>query len=97
MATKTLKELTDSLSAILGEAPSDDGIALLEDLNDTMRSLTGEGSANDWKQKFEENDKNWRKRYTERFNDPVNPDSGGNKNNEDNKPMTFEDLFKEVK
>lgn len=97
MAIRTQEELRTALNGILGESPTDDGIALLEDFTDTFTSLTGNGSAAHWEQKYKDNDAAWRKRYTERFNAPVDGDGGGKKNDNNNKPMTFEDLFKEVK
>lgn len=97
MAIRTGAELGAALKGILGDSPSDAGLALLEDLTDTMGDLTSNGSAADWKQKYEENDRNWRKRYAERFNSPVDDDDKKKeKNNNDTKPRTFESLFKEV-
>lgn len=98
MAIRTQDELREALSGILGDTPSDDGLTLMEDLSDTLSSLTGSGSAAEWQQKYNENDAAWRKRYKDRFGSPV--DGGpkdNNDDNDDNKPMTFEDLFKEVK
>lgn len=96
MAIRTPEELRTSLTAILGETPNDDGLTLLEDLADTMSSLTSAGSAADWKRRYDENDKAWRKRYTERFNAPVDDNNDDKQDDKkDDKPMTFESLFKE--
>lgn len=96
MAIKTPEELRTALTGVLGDAPSDAGLTLLEDMSDTLTSLTASGSAHDWEQKYKDNDAAWRKRYIERFNAPADDGEGGNKNNDnDNKPMTFESLFKE--
>lgn len=96
MAIRTQEELRTALNGILGESPTDEGITLLEDFTDTFTSLTSNGSAADWEQRYRDNDAAWRKRYTERFNAPVDGDGGSNnKPKNDNKPMTFEDLFKE--
>ena len=96
MAIKTPDEIRTALSGVLGDAPSDAGLSLMEDVTDTLASLTGSGSAHDWEQKYKDNDAAWRKRYIERFNAPADDDVGGkNRNNDDNKPMTFESLFKE--
>ena len=97
MAIRTGAELSDALKGILGDTPSDAGLTLLEDLNDTVSDLTSNGSAADWKQKYEDNDKAWRKRYADRFNAPVDDDNRDeNSDKNDNKPRTFESLFKEV-
>lgn len=96
MAVKSRDELMTALKGILGDTPTDEGIALLDDVNDTFANLTGEGSAEYWRNKCNQTDAAWRKRYVERFNEPVDPE-GNNKNNIDNdKPLTFESLFKEV-
>ena len=52
------------------------------------------GDGEDWKTKYEENDKEWRRKYTERFfskgEDPEDPEDP-----EEEEPKTFEDLFEE--
>ena len=89
MAIKTLEELRTSLTAILGDDPSEDGLTLLEDLSDTMADLTGSGSNADYKAQYNA----LKKRYVERFNEPI---EGGNKEEPNEvKPRTFESLFKE--
>lgn len=89
MAIKTPEELRTSLTAILGDDPSEDGLTLLEDLSDTMADLTGSGSNADYKAQYNA----LKKRYVERFNEPV--DGGDKKEPENGKPRTFESLFKE--
>lgn len=97
MAIKTPEELRTALSGVLGDTPSDAGLTLLEDMSDTLNSLTGSGSAAEWKQKFEDNDAAWRKRYIDRFNAPADdPDTDNKNKNTENKLRTFESLFKEV-
>lgn len=54
----------------IGEATDDDSISFLEDMTDTYESLTANGQE-DWKAKYEENDKQWRERYRNRFMDKV--------------------------
>lgn len=89
MAIKTPEELRTSLTAILGDEPSEDGLSLLEDFSDTLADLTGSGSNADYKEKYNA----LRKRYVDRFNEPI---EGGNKEEpKDDKPRTFESLFKE--
>lgn len=97
MAIKTTDEIRTALTGVLGDNPSDAGLTLLEDVTDTLASLTGSGSAHDWEQKYKDNDAAWRKRYIDRFNAPSDDDADSKKNNDnDAKPMTFESLFKEV-
>lgn len=102
MAIKTPEELRTALSGVLGDAPSDAGLALLEDMSDTLTSLTGSGSAADWEQKYKDNDAAWRQKYTERFfAAPADQGNGGNTETvieageNEVKSLTYEDLFKE--
>lgn len=66
------ESLLQAVQARFGETPSDEEIALLENLTDTLSDLeTKVSESGDWKAKFEENDSNWRKRYAERFHKVV--------------------------
>lgn len=96
MAVKTLQEITTAMNTLLGDAPSDEGLALLEDITDTINNNGNE----DWHRKYEENDKAWRKRYKDRFtnppdgvNEPEGLDNDGDKQAR-KKPRSYDDLFK---
>ena len=94
MAVRTTQEMIDTLKETFGESPDDTQLAMLEDLSDTLTDLN-EKCSYDWKTKYEENDKAWRKRYTERFSG--NADLEQDQKNEDTvppKPLTYESLFK---
>lgn len=97
MAIKSREELLSSLSAIIGEEPDENGVALLEDITDTITDYEDKTREN-WKEKYEQNDKAWRKKYTERFmkgtSSPNDDDDFGDEGGEDNRPKTFNDLFK---
>lgn len=98
MAVRSKEELLNNLSAIIGEEPDENGIAFMEDLSDTVKDFEDK-TKEDWKTKYEENDKAWRKKYTERFMKGSDP-SGGNDpepsdDDEPEKPKTFNDLFKQ--
>lgn len=97
MAVKSREELLNSLSAIIGEEPDDNGIAFMEDLTDTVTDFE-ERTKEDWKAKYEENDKAWKKKYTERFmkgsNNPSQDEDPDEPDEEDKRPRTFEELFK---
>ena len=90
---KTKEELLNGFKAKLGEDTSDETISLLEDLNDTL-DLTKDNV--DWKAKYEENDKQWRDKYTSRFyeggSDPAPKPDPEPDNTTD---ITFTDLFSE--
>lgn len=69
---KTMEEIITDVKAVIGEEPTDEGIAILENITDTLSDYHNKLSdTTDWKAKYEENDKKWRKTYTERFNAPV--------------------------
>lgn len=56
-----LQATRDAINNFLGDRTDDEAIALLEIIDD-------EGvDEENWKQKYEENDTEWRKKYTERF------------------------------
>ena len=65
MAVKTAEELLTSLRAILGEDNnSDEVIELFENITDSVNA----GANTEYtKEKFDALDRDWRKRYTERF------------------------------
>ena len=70
MAIKTIEELMGAVRARVGEDTSDEAIAFVEDVSDTLASLS---NAEDWKKKYEDNDAEWLKRYQDRFFNPDKP------------------------
>lgn len=94
MAVRTTQEIIDELKSSFGESPDDTQLAMLEDISDTFTDLN-ERSGEDWKTKYEENDKAWRKRYTDRFSGKDDPDPGLTGDDpEPPKLLTYESLFK---
>lgn len=93
MAVKTIQDILDSVSKVIGDNTSDEALTLLEDIQDTFNDRDN----TDWKKKYEDNDAEWRNRYKERFLtgdknlDPPDDDT----EEEPEKPLTFENLFKE--
>ena len=66
MAVRTYEEIMEMIRKRIGEDSSDEAIALIEDLSDTLQS----GNADMVKQltaEKEELDKTWRERYKARF------------------------------
>ena len=97
MAVKTREEILESLRGRFGDEPTDDDIAMLEDITDTFTDFEEKTSdVANWKKKYEENDKAWKKKYSDRF---FNKDVGenvipGEPVEPEDKPMkTFDDLF----
>lgn len=97
MAVRTKQELLDAVRARLGDDTSDETIAFVEDFNDTINDYENKANNDNinWKEKYEQNDKEWRTKYRERFfsgTDPQEDDEPEDKP----KKMTYEELFKEV-
>lgn len=97
---RTKDEIINAIKGKIGEDTSDETLTLLEDISDTLNDYDNKTKdTEDWKAKYEQNDKDWRQRYRDRFfnnedgegeNDEINDLS---ENLDDNKPHTFEDLF----
>lgn len=92
MAVKTVDEIMAKVREIIGEDDSDEAIEFIEDISDTFESLS---NAEDWKTKYEENDKKWREKYRDRFftsKEEVEEDEI--EEPEEKEKKKFEDLFK---
>lgn len=97
MPKRSKDELLAALRSVLGENQTDEAIALIEDVTDTF-----DAPAEDWEQKYKDNDAAWRKKYTDRFFSSGDVDQGSGSNtetvinsDEEQKPLTYDDLFKE--
>lgn len=68
---RTPQELINSIESLLGDEAklSDAAITLREDIADSVAVDTSE----DWKSKYEENDRSWREKYAARFRDGAAP------------------------
>lgn len=64
-----MKQTTkDALLAFVGDRTDDEAISILETINDD-----GIDDGVDWYQKYADNDKEWRERYTARFKEGGTP------------------------
>lgn len=96
----TKEKLIEAIQSKLGTEDSD--LEILENITDTINSFT-DTEQEDWKKKFEENDKAWREKYKARFSEPSPKQSVEEKTPEpDSAPAepksanyTIDDLFKE--
>ena len=101
MAVRTIDEILESVKTRVGDSTEDADIEFIENISDTLNDLNSKASGQeDWKTKYEENDKAWREKYKERFfSTEENEKAGLEGNNDiemkDEKPKTFADLFKE--
>lgn len=91
MAVLSFDELIAKIKTKIGEDTSDESIELLEDVTDTFNA---NNDGEDWKTKYEENDKEWRKKYIDRFSGSGGSEPDDEEEEEEEK-TTFEDLFKE--
>ena len=97
MSIRSNEEIMTMLKDIIGESTDDNTLNFIEDVSDTLNHYSETAKdPTDWKQKYEDNDKEWREKYRNRFfskpdNEPEpEPDPEPNKD----KPMKYEDLFK---
>jgi hypothetical protein len=99
MAIRTREEIMTALNTHLGDDHSDEALALVEDITDTLESLSGSSGGVNWEQRYRDNDAAWREKYRNRFFGKGDDNDGDNDNdndnpNKNNKPRTFADLFR---
>lgn len=90
MAVKTVDEIMAKVREIIGEDDSDEAIGFIEDISDTFESFS---NTEDWKTKYEENDKKWREKYRDRFFTPKEEVEDDIEEPEEKEKKKFEDLF----
>ena len=103
MAVLSKEEFMNRLQERIGEDTSDEAMTFIEDMTDTFNDMETRSSGNNdeqWKQKYDELDKSWRKKYKDRFfNSETNPDDAKREQKDDikddGKEKTYADLFKE--
>lgn len=94
MAKLSKDELLEKVRRYVGDRTDDETLAIIEDISDSFDS----SDVDEWRQKFEENDKMWRDKYISRFfekNDDGIEDPTYEKDDEEKEYKTFEDLFEE--
>lgn len=99
MSVLTREELMNKINDMIGESDDDVTISFIEDVTDTLTDLENKanGDGVDWKEKYEQNDAEWRKKYKDRF---FNSGTGQEPDPEPDpepepEPITFDELFKE--
>ena len=84
MAVVTREDLFNRIKTRIGDDTSDEAIALIEDNED-------------WRTKYEENDRQWRERYISRFENPIEDNSTETahipEEETEEKEITIDDLF----
>ena len=93
MAVCTPEEILESIKTRVGDSTEDADLKFLEDVTDTLSELKSKTeNQEDWKTKYEENDKRWREKYRDRFFEKK--EEIEEEKEEPEAPKTFEDLFK---
>lgn len=98
MAIRTREEIMESIRSRFADDASDETIALIEDVSDTLNDFEtrANGDGKDWKAEAERIDKEWREKYKARFFEGGNPDPEPEPEEpEDPKVLTYDELFKE--
>ena len=97
MAVVNKDTIMERLRENFNDNDSDDVLGLLEDVTDTLNDYQSRLEENgDWKERYEQNDREWRQKYKDRFfnNEPEpDPEPEPNKDSEQETPTTFEELF----
>lgn len=94
MAKLSKDELIEKVKKYVGDRTDDETIEIIEDISDSIDS----SDADEWKKKYEENDKMWRDKYISRFFEKNDVENKDPTNEDDEKEYkTFEDLFGEEK
>ena len=109
MAVLNRDDFMSAIKKVVGENPTDELVTFVENMTDTYTDLESKTKdTTDWKAKYEENDKQWKKKYVDRFFNGSADDSkkdethstketlkdveNEEKKNEDNE-MTYDGLF----
>lgn len=92
MAKLSKDELIEKVRKYVGDRTDDETIEVIEDISDSIDS----SDADEWKKKYQDNDKMWRDKYISRFFEKNNEEIEDPPNEDDEKEYkTFEDLFEE--
>lgn len=93
MAKLSKDELIEKLKKYVGDRTDDETIEIIEDISDSIDT----SDADEWKQKYEENDKMWRDKYISRFLEKKDDESDTPTEHEEEEKeyYSFEDLFEE--
>lgn len=93
MAKLSKNELIEKVRKYVGDRKDDETIEIIEDISDSIDS----SEADEWKKKYEENDKMWRDKYISRFVEKKEDelDTPTEHEEEETEYISFEDLFEE--
>lgn len=95
---RTKDELLTIINERFSGDETDETIAFIEDVADTLDDLTAKAAdSTNWEEKYNQLDADWRKRYKERFftGEDQPEDEEEFEEEEKEEKTTYEDLFKE--
>ena len=98
MAVRTKDELLEIIRGRIGDDTSDETISFIEDITDTLSDYEEKATnsdSEDWKTKYEENDKMWREKYRERFFSKEVEKEDEDFSEDEVKSLSYDDLFEE--
>lgn len=98
MAVRTKDELLEIIKERIGDDTSDETISFIEDITDTLSDYEEKATnsdTEDWKTKYEENDKMWREKYRERFFSKEVEKEDEDFSDDEVKSLSYDDLFEE--
>lgn len=97
MAVRTREEILNSIRDRIGNDTSDEAISLVEDVIDTLTDMENRanGDGVNWRERYEQNDREWRTKYRDRFFGKTDDNDDDKPDDDVKKPMTYEELFKE--
>lgn len=91
MAKLSKDELIEKVKKYVGDRTDDETIEIIEDITDSIDT----SDTDEWKRKYEENDKMWRDKYVSRFFDKKEEDleTPTEHEEEEKEYNSYEDLF----
>ena len=94
MAVKSKEEILEAVKKYVGEDVSDEALGFIEDLTDTLGQ---DPDPENWKQKYQDLDRDWRNRYKARFFETKETVEEDADDETEEIKTKFEELFEEVK
>ena len=93
MAKLSKEELIEKIKKYVGDRTDDETIEIIEDISDSIDS----SGADEWKKKYEQNDKMWRDKYITRFvgRKEEELDTPAGHEEEEKEYNSYDDLFEE--
>lgn len=100
---KKTEEILELIKNKFADDTSDETLSFIEDVSDTLKEKDSlAGASEDWKKKYEDNDKQWREKYKARFFTPTDAGASDPSSDIDDleepteppKQLEYDDLFK---